>query len=74
MNPSQIHTKNLKPPSVTTNVVGLQTDDVGHVDQNSSADVARVVGLQTDAVVVTETRLRSLTGPVGATQIMSPEQ
>ena len=23
--------------SVTTNVVGLQTDDAGHVDQNSSA-------------------------------------
>ena len=47
----------LKPPSVTKNVVGLQIDDVGHVDRNSSADVARVVGLQTDAVVVTETRL-----------------
>ena len=28
--------------SVTTNVVGLQTDDVDHVDQNSSAHVARV--------------------------------
>ena len=46
----------LKPPSVTKNVVGLLIDDVGHVDRNSSADVARVVGLQTDAVVVTETR------------------
>ena len=45
-----------KPLSVTTNVVGLQTDDAGHVDQNSSAYVARIVGLQTDAVVVTETR------------------
>ena len=43
----------LKPPSVTTNVVGLQTDDAG----NSSAHMARVVGLQTDAVVVTETLL-----------------
>ena len=39
-----------------TNVVGLQTDDADHVDLNSRADVARVVGLQTDAVVVTETR------------------
>ena len=48
----------LKLLSVTTNVVGLQTDDAGHVDQNSSAHVARFVGLQTDAVVVTETRLR----------------
>ena len=47
----------VKPPSVTTNVVGLQTDDAGHAGQNSSADVARVVGLQTVAVVVTETRL-----------------
>ena len=46
----------VKPLSVTTNVVGLQTDDVSHMGQNSSADVARVVGLQTDAVVVTETR------------------
>ena len=55
----------LKPLSVTTNVVGLQTDDVGHVGQNSSAHVARVVGLQTDAVVVTETRLslKSFTKP-----------
>ena len=41
-----------------TNVVGLQTDDAGNVGQNSSANVARVVGLQTDAVVVTETRLK----------------
>ena len=41
-----------------TNVVGLQTDDAGYVDQNSSAHVARIVGLQTDAVVVTETRYR----------------
>ena len=41
-----------------TNVVGLQTDDAGNVDQNSSAHMARVVGLQTDAVVVTETRFR----------------
>ena len=46
----------LKPLSVTTNVVGLQTDDADHVGQNSSAHVARVVGLQTDAVVVTEPR------------------
>ena len=43
---------NFKPISVTTNVVGLQTEC-----QNSSANVVRVVGLQTDAVVVTETRL-----------------
>ena len=42
--------------SVATNVVGLQTDDAGHVDQNSSAHVALVVGLQSDAVVVSETR------------------
>ena len=48
----------LKPLSVTKNVVGLQTDDADHVCQNSSAYVARVVGLQTDAVVVTETRFR----------------
>ena len=48
----------IKPPSVTKNVGGLQIDDTGHVDRNSSADVARVVGLQTDAVVVTETRFR----------------
>ena len=48
----------LKPLSVTTNVVGLQTDDTDHVDQNSSAHVARVVGLQTDAVVVTETHFK----------------
>ena len=47
----------IKPLSVTMNVVGLQTDDAGHVDGNSSAHVAHVVGLQTDAVVVTETRL-----------------
>ena len=46
----------LKPLSVTTNVVGLQTDDAGQVGQNSSAHVARIVGLQTDTVVVTETR------------------
>ena len=50
----------LKPLSVTTNVVGLQSDDADQVSQNSSAHVARVVGLQTDAVVVTETRLRTL--------------
>ena len=43
-----------------TNVVGLQTDDAGNVGQNSSAHVARVVGLETDAVVVTETRLRCI--------------
>ena len=49
---------NLKPLSVMTNVVGLQTDNAGNVGQNSSAHVARVVGLQTDAVVVTETRLK----------------
>ena len=47
----------LWPLSVTTNVVGLQTDDADHAGQNSSAHVARVVSLQTDAVVVTETRL-----------------
>ena len=47
---------NLKPLSVMKNVVGLQTDDAGNVGQNSSAHVACVVGLQTDAVVVTETR------------------
>ena len=47
-----------KPLSVTTNVVGLQTDDAGHVCQNSSAHVAHVVNLRTDAVVVTETQLR----------------
>ena len=47
----------LKPLSVTTNVVGLQTDDADHVGQNSSAHVARVVvGFQTDDVVVTEPR------------------
>ena len=46
----------LKPLSLTKSVVGLQTDDAGHVSQNSSAHVARVVGLQTDAFVVTETR------------------
>ena len=49
----------LKPLSVKKNVVGLQTDDAGHVGQNSSIHVARVVGLQTEAVVVTETRLLS---------------
>ena len=49
--------KYIKPLSITTNVVGLQTDDAAHVCQNSSAHVASVVGLQTDAVVVTETRL-----------------
>ena len=38
------------------NVVGLQTDDAGNVGQKSSAHVACVVGLQTDAVVLTETR------------------
>ena len=32
-------------------------DNAGHADQNSSAHVAHVVGLQTDAVVVTETHL-----------------
>ena len=49
----------LEPLSVTTNVVGLQTtDDAGHVGQNSSAHVTRVVGLQIDAVVVTETHFR----------------
>ena len=44
--------KCLKPLSVTTNVVGLQTDDAGHV--------ARVVGLQTDPVVVTEAHFSEL--------------
>ena len=33
-----------KPLSVTTNVVGLQTDDAGHVGQKSSAHVAFIVG------------------------------
>ena len=47
----------IKPLSVTTNVVGLQTDDAGHLGKNSSGHVARVLGLQTDAVDVTETRL-----------------
>ena len=47
----------LKPLSVMKNVVGLQTDDAGNVGQNGSAHVACVVSLQTDAVVVTETRL-----------------
>ena len=47
----------LKPLSVTANVVGLQTDDAGHVGQNSSVQVAHVVGLQTDAVVVTASLL-----------------
>ena len=46
-----------------TNVVGLQTDDVGQVGQNSSAHVARVVGLQTDAVVVSEARFNQFLGP-----------
>ena len=45
------------------NVVGLQTDDAGHVDRNISAHVAHVVGLQTDAVVVTETRFKEENGP-----------
>ena len=49
----------MKPLSVTTNVVGLQTDDAGSVGQNSSAHVARIVGLQTEAVVVTENRFTS---------------
>ena len=40
-----------------SNLVGLQTDVVGHVGQNSSAHVASIVGLETDAVVVTETGL-----------------
>ena len=39
------------------NVVGLQTDDAGQVGQKSSAHVACIVGLRTDAVVVTETDL-----------------
>ena len=47
----------VKPLSVTRNVAGLQTDDAGHAGQNSSAHVAHVVGLQTDAVVVTEAHL-----------------
>ena len=50
--------KTFKPLSVTTNVVGLQTDDAGHLRQNSGAHVDRVVGSQTDAVVVTETRFK----------------
>ena len=53
---SETNIVGLKPPSVTKNVVGMQINDAGHVDLNSSADVACVVGLQTDAVVVTETR------------------
>ena len=48
----------IKPLSVATNVVGLQTDAVDHVGQNSSSYVACVVGLQTDAVVITEARLK----------------
>ena len=28
--------------------VGLQTNDAGHVGQNSSANVASIVGLQTE--------------------------
>ena len=51
--------KSLKPLSVTKNVVGLQTDDADPVGQNSSAQLARVVGLQTDVFVVTEARLRN---------------
>ena len=35
------------------------SNEADHAGQNSSAHVARVVGLQTDAVVVTETRLRN---------------
>ena len=50
----------LKLLSVTTNLVGLQTDDADNVGQNSSAHVAGVVGLQTDAVVITEARLSGL--------------
>ena len=57
---SEIFGKNLKPLSVTTNIVGLQTDDADYVGLNSSSHVARVVGLQTDAVVITETRLSVL--------------
>ena len=49
-----------------TNVVGLQTDDAGHVDQNSSAHVARIVGLQTDAAVVTETRFKRKSKSTGS--------
>ena len=41
--------------SVTTNTGGLQTAIAIHVGQNSSAHVACIVGLRTDAVVVTET-------------------
>ena len=47
----------LKPLSVTTKIVSLQTDNVGHVGQNSRAHVAHVVGSQTDAVDITETGL-----------------
>ena len=46
-----------------TNVVGLQTDDPANVDKNSSAHMARVVGLQTDAVVVTETHFSFASSP-----------
>ena len=38
------------------NSVSLQTTDAGHMCAAVLADVACVVGLQTDAVVVTETR------------------
>ena len=48
----------LKPLSVTTNVIGLQTDDANHVGQKKQRPRGRVVGLQTDAVVVTEARLK----------------
>ena len=43
----------IKPLSVT-----MQTGEAGHEDQNSSAHVTSVTGLQIDAVVVTERRLR----------------
>ena len=64
----------LKPLSVTTNVVGLQTDDAGHVDRNSSAHVAHVVGLQTDAVVVTETRLKGPLANLRSFMVLAFEQ
>ena len=51
----------MKNLSVTTNLVGLQTDDASHVDAAVLAYVACIVGLQTDAVVVTETGLQTVT-------------
>ena len=49
----------LKPVSVMTNVVDLQTDSVDQVGLNSSANVARRRCLQTEVVAVTEMVFRS---------------